>query len=105
MNQLEELATEMKRILLAHNSWSDTRIYFNNKAFCSNEGVIENIDPMDFVSQGDPSTIIMTFQGPLYDYMNYGGNQQILDLLERLFEKYGYFYEQGHAWSLSLYSI
>jgi len=53
---------------------------------------------------GNEADLSLTFEGPLYEALNYGsyggyraGGAQ--DFLAEVGRKYGYFFEQGYAWS------
>ena len=47
----------------------------------------------------------MTFEGPLYEALNYGGYDenpwQTEEELTAIFRKYGLYYELGNAWNLT----
>lgn len=111
---IENLANDIRDYLLLRGMWQDTFIYFNGKAFGTDDGhghyyyndpthlvVLENEDPHDYTEYaGDILT--MTFEGPLYEAMNYGSDrwQTEEDLLE-IFRRYGLYYEMGEAWNLT----
>ncbi len=118
---IEKLAKEIRSFLLDHDMWQDTRIYFNGKAFATDDRqghyfyhdpdhliVLENEDPRRYTEYaGDILT--MTFEGPLYEALNYGddgGNSwETEEDLTALFRKYGLYFELGHTWDLSAYPI
>lgn len=111
---IEKLAKEVRTYLLENELWEDVRIYFNGKAFATDDGnghyayndpntlfEIEDIDPRDYIDYcGDILT--MSFEGVLYDVLNYS-----LGCLESglsdIFDRYGCYYELGNAWNLTLY--
>lgn len=111
---IENLANDIRDYLLLRGMWQDTFIYFNGKAFGTDDGhghyyyndpthlvVLENEDPHRYTDYaGDILT--MTFEGPLYEAMNYGSDrwQTEEDLLE-IFRRYGLYYEMGEAWNLT----
>ena len=115
--QIENLAKEIRQYLLDREMWSDIRIYFNGKAFATDdrEGhyyyndpdhlvVLEDEDPHTYTEYaGDILT--MTFEGPLYEVLNYGGYGknpwQVKEELTAIFRKYGLYYELGNAWNLT----
>ena len=115
--QIEKLAKEIRQFLLDRDMWIDTRIYFNGKAFSTDDGqghyyyndpdhlvVLENEDPLRYTEYaGDILT--MTFEGPLYESLNYGDygdNQwQTEEDLTDIFRKYGLYYELGNTWNLT----
>lgn len=114
---IENLAKEIRQYLLDRDMWIDTTIYFNGKAFSTGDGqghhyyndplhlvVLEDEDPHDYTEYaGDILT--MTFEGPLYEALNYGDygdNQwQTEEELTAIFRKYGLYYELGNAWNLT----
>ena len=57
---------------------------------------------------GNEAAWSMTFEGPLYEALNYGewgGFREggAVDFLAETARKYGYFFEQGYAWSGHFY--
>lgn len=119
--QIEILAKEIRQYLLDRDMWSDVRIYFGGKAFSTDdrEGhyyyndaehlvVLEDEDPRRYTEYaGDILT--MTFEGPLYEALNYGGYGdnpwQVEEELIAIFRKYGLYYELGNAWNLTAYPL
>ena len=59
-------------------------------------------DPSECIEYCNKDALTMTFEGPLYQALNYGNAGEELN---KIFEKYGMYYEQGYAWSLSAYDI
>lgn len=113
--QIEKLAYEIRNFLLRHNIWIDTTIYFNGKAISTSDGdgnyayndptklfVLENQDPKRCCEYAG-GILTMTFEGDLYEIMNYGSRPKVLEAFDALLSKYGLHYELGHAWSLSVY--
>ena len=113
----ERVATEIREWMLDNEIWIDTRIYFNGKAYGTRDEnhnyfyndrnhlvVLENMNPLDYFEYVNPETISMSFEGPLYDVLNYCGGGYT-DKLEREFSeilaKYGLYYELGNAWNLT----
>lgn len=101
--------------------WGDNTIYFNKKAWSnSSTWGIENgkcIDdelyeypcknPKDYFEYvREPNILSMSFEGDLYYVLNgYISNWELEEEFLALFEKYGLYYEMGHAWNLSAYEI
>ena len=58
-------------------------------------------DPTVIVEYANPDLITMTFEGPLYQALNYDSDmeQAFMDL----FDRHGLYFEYGYAWSLSAY--
>lgn len=116
-----ELASEIIRFLIEHELWFDTNIYTDGYCFSSNKR--SNYEQIDGYSEpvwksktddikptceyANENTLTMTFEGPLYEVLNYCLDMEYCDKLTKEFnailEKYKMYYEQGHEWSLSLY--
>lgn len=64
-------------------------------------------NPCDYFEYGNPDTLSMSFEGNLYYVMNgYTSHScKLEEKFSKLFEKYGLFYELGHAWNLSAYDM
>ena len=113
--KIEEMANEIIDYLKRNNLETDVCIYFNNKRICFEndwdrrveclvpyEKVEENINPLDYFEYANEKHILsMSFEGDLYEKINYGNT----DKLDKIFEKYGLYYELGHAWNLSVFPI
>lgn len=110
----EKLADEIRAWLLERELWQDVTIYFNGKAFSTsdmlqrrfaynnpNDLIEYEANPADYVEYNSPDSITMTFEGPLYDLINYRFNSRDYEEFEALFRRYGLYFEQGYAWSLS----
>lgn len=109
--RIEEFANELYSWLVSKELNHDVCIYYNGKRInnCYESGVgyqvrTENgYNPYDYFEYVNPEHILsMSFEGPLYDVINYRP-WSILDEFESIFEKYGCYYELGHAWNLSAY--
>lgn len=113
---IEQLAYDVLKYLTKYHLDSDVCIYFNNKRISHKydwrapEGtppkliVEENMNPLDYFEYVNYDHILsMSFEGPLYDSLNYSGYKT--DGLRELFEKYGVYWELGNAWNLSVYPI
>lgn len=111
----EELAFKIRDLLLKHQMWIDTTIYYNGKAISTNDRngnfgynepdklfVLENMDPRDYFEYVG-YILSMSFEGPLYDAINYGDDSNAVKELTALFDEYGLYYELGNAWNLSLF--
>ena len=114
----ELLAKEIYELLLKNGMWQDVRIYFNGKALSTDDGnrhfryggepfVLENVNPRNFFEYAAPPAthiLSMSFEGPLYAALNNGEpNWNVHTQLVKLFEKYGFYFEQGNAWNLTAY--
>lgn len=106
---IENLKDEIIDLLHENEMWLDVSIYCNGKCWSTSdkeckhfryggEPFVYEADPHDYTEYaGDILT--MTFEGPLYDALNYGFRFE--DKLLSLFKKYGLYYEMGHAWDLT----
>lgn len=117
--QREQLATEIFNWLVDNELWVDICIYFNGKRwstddggrnFCYNERrYFESVaDPKDYFEYvNEPNILSMSFEGPLYEVLNgyISGWARLEEQFRQIFEKYGLYYELGHAWNLSAYEI
>ena len=110
--QTEELAKAIYQLLLRHHMWLDVAIYYNGKRMSpssvigNNDSYImeDNVDPHRYFNYVGP-TLSMSFEGPMYHALNYGGNDLFLTEFNALLRQYGLYYELGDAWNLSVYSI
>lgn len=118
--QIENLAVEIREFLLEHEMWQDTEIYFNGKRFTSHDPVTgkyhyndrehliveEDQDPRNYFEYvAEDHILSMAFEGPAYEMINGYCSAGLLDKFNAIFEKYGVYYEQGHAWNLSCFYI
>ena len=116
--QREKLATEIFNWLVDNELWVDVCIYFNcirwstddGRNFCYNERKYfeDMADPKDYFEYvNEPNILSMSFEGPLYEVLNgyTHGWYKLEDQFVKIFEKYGLYYELGHAWNLSAYEI
>jgi len=124
--KIEKIAREIRKFLDDNFLNGDCRIYFNG--MCWEHGtedesmtwdeehkewldlptrygwkVIEKIDPKDYFEYAS-GIISMSFEGSFYDVMN-GYRTRDFDLqvmFNELINKYGFYYELGNAWNLTL---
>jgi len=114
----EKLAKDIIDFLLKHEIFDDTFIYVNGKRYgtCDGEGhynygtnswdkvyVEDNKDPKDYFEWAGKH-LSMSFEGPLYDILNYSfefGESKIEKELTEIFHKHGYYWELGNAWNLT----
>ena len=116
----ERFATKIIEWLAKRELWYEVAIYVNGKCYSADgydktknpvrlqtpkDGVTyyatDVPDPTVIVEYANPDLITMTFEGPLYQALNYDSDteQAFMDL----FEKHGLYFEYGYAWSLSAY--
>ena len=90
---------------------SDSRIYFNGKAwnYDSNnkKTTLTDILPSEYFEYADDDYVCMTFEGPLYMALNYGWEnrnyQAIADKFIAILDKHDVWYSLGNAWNCTLY--
>lgn len=109
----EAFALEIIDWLREREMWQDVAIYTNGKCWstsnkeqnefrCNGEPfVTENEDPRKhFEYVREPNILSMSFEGPLYDLLNYGfGNWETE--FNKLFERRGLYFELGNYWNLT----
>lgn len=122
VEQREQLATEIFNWLVDHELWMDVAIYFNGKRwstmrkvgdnyeFCYNERrYFEDVaDPKDYFEYvREPNILSMSFEGALYEVLNgyVSGWIRLEKDFNKIFAKYGLYYEFGNAWNLSCFEI
>lgn len=114
---IEELAKEIISFLNKEKLASDVSIYFNNKVmrdrgtwdddynYIPRWETTENVDPHDYFEYAAYDHILsMSFEGPLYDVLNYTGGRKDEEF-NAIFKKYGLYFERGNVWNLSVYPI
>lgn len=118
-DKIEELARKVVDLLSATGTDGDVCIYYNNKRitldsiwktdiadFIPTEKVEEDVSPLDYFEYANPNHILsMSFEGALYHALNGYSNGSVEEKLDKLFEKYGLYYELGHAWNLTVYPV
>lgn len=113
----EKMAHEIFEFCNERELWDDAAIYFNGKALASwnewngehgkeiaaNLYEYEDKNPLDYCEYSNPETLTMTFEGMLYDVLNDFGYSfpSLYEDFGGIFEKYGYYFEMGHSWSLT----
>ena len=113
---IEQLVDEITTFLDKHHMEDGVCIYFNNKRIIS-EGFFdgenltykwfeeEDMDPHDYFDYAAYNHIIsMSFEGSLFDLLNYRGGK-LEEQFRAIFERYGLYYEFGYAWCFTAYPI
>lgn len=118
--QTEQLAKDIFNWLVDHEMWIDVHIYFNGKCwstnskdhteFCYNERRYfeYEADPKNYFEYvAEPNILSMSFEGSLYEVLNgyVAGWTKLEAKFRKIFEKYGLYFELGHAWNLTCYEI
>ena len=114
LTENRKLANEIREWLLDNDMWVDTRIFFDGHVYDTSDGehyyyndrehlVEYDDDPSRYVEYYSKDGITMTFEGPLYDLLNYDDYSELCDEFWTLFRKHGLWFELGYAWSLSTF--
>lgn len=118
--QIEKLRTAIVALLTEYDILGDCTIYANGKRWIYGykvsddayelvltEKVEDNIDVKEYLEYCNSDTISITFDGSgLYGILNYDiDDRGFIERFNALLKEYGLYYEQGFAWSLSLYEI
>ena len=113
---IEQLANEIMQFLDKHEMQDAVCIYFNNKRIRSKSNWdgenltyqwIEesNIDPHNYFEYAAYGHILsMSFEGSLYDCLNYSFGRRE-EQFRKLFDKYNLYFELGNFWNLTAYPI
>lgn len=112
---IESFANEVLAYLEKYSLDYDVYIYYNNKRMHHEYDwmnldqppqiiIEEDMNPCDYFQYVNRNHIIsMSFEGPLYDSINNSGYR--LQGLQKIFAKYGVYWELGNSWNLSAYPI
>lgn len=112
ITQAMKCATTFAKWLAKHYLTDGVCIYVDHKRYTVSDSgeLVYDIDaePKEYFEwAGD--FMSASFEGPLYDVLNYGFESEHYQKLETemigLFEKFGHYSELGNAWNLSLYKI
>lgn len=114
--RVEALVNDVKDWLIGAGLWLDVFIYYNGKrmSFTNNGTAIPNIvieedkDPRDYFEYvGNPHIMSMSFEGNLYEVLNYYScNSDKMEAeFDALLKRHGCYYTLGHAWDLSCYEV
>lgn len=115
---IEKLANEIIAFLEAYGIAESVSIYYNGNVVRSKTQYdwdwvnseynakytwvkTYDVDPHDYFEYAAYDHILsMSFEGGLYDLLNYSGGSK-MDKFMKIFEKYGLYYELGNAWNLT----
>lgn len=108
---MEEIASAIEEWMKGHDILTDSRIYFNGLAWSYNsrgeKTIIEDCDPQNYFEYVNEGTLSMSFEGGLCDILNMysAAAEMYREEFTALLEEYGYYYQLGNHWNLSLYSL
>ena len=120
-NKNGQLAKDIINWLLKKGIFDDTLIYVNGKRYGTYDGeksyhygtnswedvyVEDDKDPKDYFEYAGEH-LSMSFEGPLYDLLNYGfeWDSHAEEELTDIFKKHGFYFELGNAWNLTAVKI
>ena len=105
-----KIADAIKKWMLVNMVADDTRIYFNGKCYNSvgygkdaKYRTLYDIKGSDFTEYANDDAVTMTFEGIFYEVINGEYGSIMLKSFNKLIRNFGYYYELGNAWNLSLY--
>ena len=116
----EKLMLDIIRYLQKHDLFYDVLIYINGHRYSSeSKNSVEimdsgngpyydqgSYDVKDYIEYASPGILTMSFEGPLYEALNYPETKAqyaVEDDLQNICAKYKLYFEQGYAWSLAVY--
>ena len=116
-NKQGKLAKDIIDWLLKKEIFDDTFIYVNGKRYGTYDGeghynygtnswdnvyVEDDKNPKDYFEYAG-KILSMSFEGPLYDILNYGFEfgSKLEQEFNEIFKKHGYYFELGNSWNLT----
>lgn len=113
------MANEVYKWCLAHGAWNDCIIYFDGKAWTTDDEwggeqgkkigydlyEYENKVCTDYFEYGNPNTLSVSTEGTLYEILNYYWEYEFMtewyeDFIG-LFDKYDGYIELGNSWNFT----
>lgn len=113
--KLESLAMEIYHWMVKHELWVDTCIYYDGKRLSTKgtdengktiyryngEAFLDEADPRDYFEYvAEEHILSMSFEGPLYDILNYGFGE-LEEEFQAIFHRHGVYFELGNSWNLT----
>ena len=102
------MADKISDVIIDNEFGYDTRIYFNNMAYEFNDNqykIINNIKASKYFEYANDATVSMSFEGSLYNSLNGYSKPSIYNELDKIVNQYGFYFEFGNAWNMTLYKI
>lgn len=120
-DKLKELAIDIYEWCKKKGLWGDNCIYFNGIAWASWSewhGIVgvkikddlyeyQDKNPREYFKYANPDTLSMSFEGALNHVLNgyVPGWVKLESEFNKLFNKYGLYYELGNSWNLSAFEV
>ena len=118
-----EIAKKIDKLFTKHlyGELGDYRIFYRDKAIdvntSSGRKIMEDVKASDWVEYSNDKGVTVTFDGYIYELMNYGFHMEpdeslgipekhdwnLVDELNKLLEKYNCWYENGNYWNFAVY--
>ena len=103
-----EIADDIWQWLEAHELTAEVAIYANGLKRTA-QGLVLGV-ASQVTQYADDNSVTVTFEGPLYELINYGAvgdipSNEWREDFQRIFERHGCFYELGQAWNLTVYPL
>ena len=116
---MQSVAIKLIDFLSSKELFSNVQIYAGNKRFSSeklnsdqiqkrtknnNVYYIDNdINITEYIENADPKTIGLTFEGPLYELINYEDYDFIYTLTEKFISEYKLYFDMINSFSIAAY--
>ncbi len=116
---MRSVATKLVDYLSEHELFEEVRIYADGELYSSEKTARDqtpsktpkgntyymtpNVDMCEYVETADSKTIAMTFEGPLYDLINYEDYDFVYKLTQMFVAQYGLYFEMINAFTLAAY--
>ena len=122
-SQRETLALKIIRYLQQNDLFENINLYVNGKRYSAEKDekteitaktrygeyfIEENSsDPCSIVDANpeNPPIILITFEGALYDFINYGSRVDHFTNIDNIVKDYNLYFEQEYSWSMGAYPI
>ena len=116
---MQRIALKLVDRLASMDMWLDVRIYAGGNMYASDMSSPYDLeaktkrgtkyfvsrcdDPSIYVEGADPRTISMTFEGPLYEWLNYaaGGQDWLYGISNEYLAPYGLYFDMVNAFTMS----
>ena len=108
LSKLHRLALDIESFIRKHELSSDLCIYFQGNKWCYDsygKKTISKGKASNSFEWANDKTLSMTFEGPFYDVMEGYHGIELEQKFSKLLQKYGYYYERGNAWNLTLFEV
>lgn len=105
MTKMEKIHKEIENLFKEYDICYWLSIFHSGKKYTYNSDgscKVEDANVKDYFEWGNPKTLCMSFDADIYDVFNYDILPSCLRKFDAIIDKYGYYYEFGDAWNLTL---